>query len=75
VVNVNSAAATSRYVSGGDKRRGLALVAYPVGYRSSGVKTFIVSQDGVVYEKDLGPDTTTVAPSIRARNSSWSPAE
>ncbi len=75
VVNVNSAAATSRYVSGGDKRRGLALVAYPAGYRSSGVKTFIVSQDGVVYEKDLGPDTTTVAPGIKARNSSWSPAE
>jgi hypothetical protein len=75
VVNVNSAAATGRYPSGGDKKSGLALVAYPVAYRSSGVETFIVSQDGVVYEKDLGPDTTTAAPGIRARNSSWSPAE
>ena len=33
------------------------MVAYPADYRSSGVKTFIVSQDGIVYEKDLGPKT------------------
>jgi hypothetical protein len=30
------------------------LIAYPAKYRSSGVMTFIVSEDGVVYEKDLG---------------------
>ncbi|MHB8215901.1 MAG: DUF2950 family protein [Candidatus Sulfotelmatobacter sp.] len=47
------------------------LVAYPADYRSSGVKTFIVSRHGVVYERDLGPDTGTVAPSIKARTSSW----
>jgi hypothetical protein len=34
------------------------MVAYPANYRSSGVKTFIVAQDGTVYEKDLGPNTT-----------------
>jgi len=47
------------------------LVAYPADYRSSGVKTFIVSRHGVVYERDLGPDTGTVAPNLKARTSSW----
>src|ERR1017187_4068373 len=75
LVNGNSAAATSRYVSVGDKKTGLALVAYPAEYRSSGVKTFIVTKNDIVYEKDLGPNTTTVAPGIKARNSSWRPAE
>ena len=36
---------------------GFALVAYPASYRDSGVMTFIVNQDGQVYQKDLGPDT------------------
>jgi hypothetical protein len=36
---------------------GFALVAAPAEYRVTGVKTFMVSYDGVVYEKDLGPDT------------------
>jgi Protein of unknown function (DUF2950) len=53
----------------------VALVAYPANYRSSGVKTFIVSRHGVVYEKDLGPDTATLAPGIKARSSSWHVAE
>ena len=41
---------------------GFALAAAPAEYRVTGVKTFIVSNDGVVYEKDLGPETATVAP-------------
>jgi hypothetical protein len=36
---------------------GFALVAAPADYKITGIKTFIVSHDGVVYEKDLGPDT------------------
>jgi len=40
---------------------GFALVAYPAEYGVSGIKTFIVNQNGTVYEKDLGPMTTTVA--------------
>ena len=36
---------------------GFALVAAPAEYEVTGVKTFIVSHDGVVYEKDLGPET------------------
>jgi len=59
----------------GGKRKGLALVAYPADYRSSGVKTFLVTQKGIVFEKDLGPTTPTVAPTIRARGSGWHTAE
>ncbi len=36
---------------------GFALAAAPADYRVTGVKTFIVSYDGIVYEKDLGPKT------------------
>jgi len=62
--------------SGRSKRhRGLILVAYPAEYQASGVKTFVVTWRGTVFEKDLGPDTTTVAPQIKARtDSSWLPA-
>ncbi len=41
--------------------QGFALIAYPAKYRNSGVMTFVVNQDGVVYEKDLGPDTERLA--------------
>jgi hypothetical protein len=47
---------------------GYALVAWPVEYGTSGIKSFIVNQDGVVYEKDLGPRTTTLAPAIKEFN-------
>jgi hypothetical protein len=40
---------------------GFALVAWPAQYRVSGVKTFIVGSDGIVYERDLGPDTVKIA--------------
>jgi hypothetical protein len=36
---------------------GFALVAFPAEYHNSGVMTFMVSHNGTVYEKDLGPDT------------------
>jgi len=36
---------------------GFALVAAPAEYRVTGIKTFMVGADGVVYEKDLGPDS------------------
>lgn len=45
------------YVVKGAMIGGFALAAAPAEYRVTGVKTFIVSNDGVVYEKDLGPDT------------------
>ena len=61
----------------GRKTGALSLVAYPADYRSSGVMTFIVTQDGAVYEKDFGPDTTRLAPEIkeRSRNLKWHAAE
>jgi hypothetical protein len=66
-----AAVTDSRHVSGEKKRGGVVLIAYPAEYRSSGVETFIVLQGGVVYERDLGPDTTTLAPTVKARSSSW----
>jgi len=76
VVNGNSAAATNSSVSGGNhKKGGVILVAYPAEYRSSGVKTFVVTRHDIVYEKDLGTNTTTVAPTIKSRTSGWRPAE
>jgi hypothetical protein len=76
IVNGNSAAATNASVSGGNhKKGGVTLVAYPAQYRSSGVETFVVSRHDIVYEKDLGTNTTTVAPTIKSRASGWRPAE
>ena len=43
---------------------GFALVAYPAQYRVSGVMTFAVTQDGVVHQKDLGPQTGDIIPKI-----------
>ena len=56
---------------------GFALVAYPAVYGSSGIMTFIVNQDGVVHQKDLGPKTAQVANAIKAYNpdSTWTRAE
>ncbi len=49
------------YVANGHMIGGFALVAFPAEYGNSGVKTFIVNQDGKIYEKDLGPDTARAA--------------
>jgi hypothetical protein len=53
------------------------FMAYPAEYRSSGVMTFVVKQDNVVYEKDLGPDTAKLVKKMTAGtpSSSWHPAE
>lgn len=49
------------YIRNGRMTRGFAFLAYPATYRSSGVMTFVVGRDGVVLQKDLGPDTASVA--------------
>ncbi len=56
---------------------GFALAAAPAGYGKTGVKSFIVSHDGVVYEKDLGPSTLQVFRSMTLYNpdKTWSPVE
>jgi hypothetical protein len=56
----------------GNKTGNLILVAYPADYRSSGVMTFVVTKNGVLYEKDLGPKTTIIAKNLKSRpDSSW----
>ncbi len=52
------------YVAHGLMIGGFALVAWPAEYGVSGIKTFIVNQDGIVYEKDLGPATGTLAKAV-----------
>jgi len=56
---------------------GFAFVAYPAEYRSSGVMTFIVGEDGTVYEKDLGKKTEALAKAMKEfnPNSGWQKAE
>lgn len=52
------------FVVDGHMAGGFALIAYPAAYGNSGVMTFIVSQDGIVFEKNLGSDTRTLAQRI-----------
>ena len=57
--------------------RGFAFLAYPAEYRSSGVMTFLVDQDGIVYEKDLGSKTGEVVKSFMRydRDATWRKAD
>jgi len=56
------------FVKNGRMTEGFALIAWPAKYDDTGVMTFIVNQDGVVFEKDLGPNTATAAAAIRSFN-------
>jgi hypothetical protein len=56
------------YMVSGKMIGGFALVAYPAEYGNSGVMTFIVNHDGVVYEKDLGKDTEKIATAMKKFN-------
>ena len=69
----NAPGGAKSYIVGGKMVGGFAFIAYPAEYRSSGVMTFIVNESGVVYEKDLGPDTTKLANAMTAYNpdSTW----
>jgi hypothetical protein len=65
------------YIVNGKMTEGFAFVAYPAEYRSSGVMTFIVGEDGVVYEKDLGKRSDVAAKSMKEFNPGpgWQKAE
>ncbi|HYW73389.1 MAG TPA: DUF2950 domain-containing protein [Pyrinomonadaceae bacterium] len=65
------------YVIKGVMIGGFALLASPAQYRNTGVKTFMVSQDGVVWEKDLGPKTLEMFQTIDRFNPdrTWSPVK
>ena len=53
------------YIVSGKMTGGFAVVAFPAVYRSSGVKTFVVNQHGMIHEKDLGPKTTQIASAMK----------
>jgi Protein of unknown function (DUF2950) len=65
------------YVVKGNMIGGFALVAYPAKYGASGVMTFIVNHDGVVYEKDLGKNTEKTAQAMKLfdPDSTWKKAQ
>jgi hypothetical protein len=65
------------YVAKGKMIGGFAVIAYPAKYGVSGVKTFMVSHDGVVYEADLGPQTARLAGKLQKFDpgSGWSKEE
>jgi hypothetical protein len=65
------------YVVNGKMILGFAMLAYPAQYGASGVMTFIVNQNGIVYQKDLGRDTAKSAAAIKLYNpdKSWKKVE
>jgi hypothetical protein len=69
--------AKKSYVVNGKMTDGFAFVAYPAEYRSSGVMTFVVDQDGIIYEKDLGKKTDVRAKEMKEYDpsSGWQKAE
>ncbi|HMD99151.1 MAG TPA: DUF2950 domain-containing protein [Terriglobia bacterium] len=73
----NAPGGAKSYIVDGKMTGGFAFVAYPAEYRSSGVMTFIVNQDGVVYQKDLGRKTDVLAKATKEYNpdSTWQKGE
>jgi hypothetical protein len=73
----NGPGGAKSYIVNGKMTEGFAFVAYPAEYRSSGVMTFMVGQDGVVYQKDLGKKTEVLAKAMKQYNpdSSWQKGE
>ena len=69
----NAPGGAKNYIVDGAMTKGFAFLAYPAEYKSSGVMTFMINQDGVVVQKDLGPDTDKVAAAITEYNpdSTW----
>ncbi|MGB0034962.1 MAG: DUF2950 domain-containing protein [Candidatus Acidiferrales bacterium] len=73
----NAPGGAKNYIVNGKMTEGFAFIAYPAEYRSSGVMTFIVNAEGVVYQKDLGKKTEVLAKAMKEYNlnSSWQKAE
>lgn len=73
----NAPGGAKSYLAGGKMTGGFAFLAYPAEYRNSGVMTFVVDQNGVVYQKDLGPKTADIAKQVTAYNpdKTWVTAE
>ncbi len=73
----NAVGGPKSYLVNGKMAEGFAFVAYPAEYRSSGVMTFIVDENGAVFEKDLGKKTDALAKVMKEYNpgSGWQKAE
>jgi hypothetical protein len=69
----NASGGAKSYIVNGKMTDGFAFMAYPAEYRSSGVMTFIIGEDGAVYEKDLGKKTDVAAKTMKEYNpnASW----
>jgi Protein of unknown function (DUF2950) len=65
------------YIINGRMIAGYALVAWPAEWKNSGVMTFIVNQEGQVYQKNLGPETVKLAKAMKSYDpdDSWTPAK
>jgi len=65
------------YTVNGNLVGGFAFIAYPAQYRNSRVMTFIVNQNGITYQKDLGPDTQSIASAMSEYNpdDTWDPVD
>jgi hypothetical protein len=64
----NASGGAKKYVVDGKMTNGFAFLAYPAEYRASGVMTLMINQDGVIVQKDLGPDTAKLASAISEYN-------
>jgi len=73
----NAAGGARSYIVNGKMTGGFAFLAFPAEYRNTGVMSFLIDQDGQVFEKDLGPQTAEVAKSITAfdTDASWTPIQ
>jgi hypothetical protein len=65
------------YIVNGNMVAGFAMVAFPSNWGKSGVMTFVVNQQGKVYEKNLGPDTAKIAQKMKLYNpdKTWTPVK
>ena len=72
-----AAGGARNFVVNGDMSDGYALVAWPAHYDNTGIMTFIVNQDAVVYQKDLGPKTAQITNAMKTYNpdKTWVEAE
>jgi hypothetical protein len=64
----NAPGGAQSYIVNGKMTGGFAVLATPVKYAETGIMTFITGSDGVVYERDLGPDTGRIAASVQEFN-------
>jgi hypothetical protein len=64
----NAPGGAKNYLVKDKMTKGFAFVAWPAEYRSSGVMTFMINQDGVIVQKDLGADTTKLASDMTEYN-------